>query len=158
MNCWPHRWPQNKEGKFWGEGGFHKGHPGILELRAKACSPIPLLLVSPFPHINCAVSSKGRDLAGITCSCGLWVTPTAAEFPPPYEQIGFGGIRESFGFHLRVFAFFVSSLQTSRKHPEQPRDRRKHTNGQGASNPGAPWSPLSPLGPLEPFFPLSPCK
>ena len=33
-----------------------------------------------------------------------------------------------------------------------------HTNGQGASNPGAPWSPLCPLGPLIPFLPLSPCK
>lgn len=33
-----------------------------------------------------------------------------------------------------------------------------HTNGQGASNPGAPWSPLSPLAPLLPFLPLSPCK
>lgn len=65
---------------------------------------------------------------------------------------------ESFGFHLSLFAFFVSSLQTSRKKTEKPSDRWKHTNGQGASNPGAPWSPLSPLGPLEPFFPLSPCK
>lgn len=33
-----------------------------------------------------------------------------------------------------------------------------HTNGQGASNPGAPWSPLSPLAPLLPFLPLSPWK
>lgn len=34
----------------------------------------------------------------------------------------------------------------------------QHTNGQGASNPGAPWSPLSPLTPLLPFLPLSPCE
>lgn len=32
-----------------------------------------------------------------------------------------------------------------------------HTNGQGASNPGAPCSPFSPLGPFLPFFPFSPC-
>lgn len=34
----------------------------------------------------------------------------------------------------------------------------QHTNGHGASNPGAPWSPLSPLTPLLPFLPLSPCE
>lgn len=33
----------------------------------------------------------------------------------------------------------------------------RHTNGQGASNPGAPCSPFSPLGPFLPFFPFSPC-
>lgn len=33
-----------------------------------------------------------------------------------------------------------------------------HTNGQGASNPGAPCSPFSPLGPFLPFFPFSPCE
>ncbi|KAG8592896.1 hypothetical protein GDO81_000659 [Engystomops pustulosus] len=34
----------------------------------------------------------------------------------------------------------------------------RHTNGQGASNPGAPCSPFSPLGPFLPFFPFSPCE
>lgn len=33
----------------------------------------------------------------------------------------------------------------------------RHTNGHGASNPGAPCSPFSPLGPFLPFFPFSPC-
>lgn len=38
-----------------------------------------------------------------------------------------------------------------------PSSQLKHTNGQGASNPGAPCSPFSPFGPFLPFFPFSPC-
>lgn len=43
------------------------------------------------------------------------------------------------------------------RHREVSNPQLGHTNGQGASNPGAPCSPFSPLGPFLPFFPFSPC-
>ena len=53
-------------------------------------------------------------------------------------------------------SLLLSQLSLQMGHPETAAQVR-HTNGHGASNPGAPCSPFSPLGPFLPFFPFSPC-
>lgn len=116
------------------------------------------------PHVpqTFVSSGRGRNITMVTqrpdCSKDQWFPTEESSFAidcsgnqaGPYLSVVL--LQD----HYLCYDFLLSSQPTNLKTIHLM--WTEHTNGQGASNPGAPWSPLSPLDPLEPFLPLSPCK